>query len=131
MILIIINKITAWNIVNVSELNIVILYTLSTDQLFVFYFFQSRAMIFLLICTAIFMYYRNRIIGLVSVLISFFILYIANFITTWLATISYNLIESDLLFNLLYILFFAFTTLGFSFISRYFVKKLLSSDLSW
>ncbi|MCD8918740.1 quorum-sensing sensor histidine kinase AgrC [Staphylococcus gallinarum] len=97
----------------------------------VFYFFQSRAMIFLLICTAIFMYYRNRIIGLVSVLISFFILYIANFITTWLATISYNLIESDLLFNLLYILFFAFTTLGFSFISRYFVKKLLSSDLSF
>ncbi|WP_142922714.1 quorum-sensing sensor histidine kinase AgrC, partial [Staphylococcus gallinarum] len=60
-----------------------------------------------------------------------FILYIANFITTWLATISYNLIESDLLFNLLYILFFAFTTLGFSFISRYFVKKLLSSDLSF
>ncbi|MCD8910648.1 quorum-sensing sensor histidine kinase AgrC [Staphylococcus gallinarum] len=97
----------------------------------VFYFFQSRAMIFLLICTAIFMYFRNRIIGLVSVLISFFILYIANFITTWLATISYNLIESDLLFNLLYILFFAFTTLGFSFISRYFVKKLLSSDLSF
>ncbi|MCG7339927.1 GHKL domain-containing protein [Staphylococcus sp. ACRSN] len=97
----------------------------------VFYLFQSRAMIFLLGCTAIFMYFRNRIIGLVSVLISFFILYIANFITTWLATISYNLIDNDILFNLLYIVFFAVTTLGFSFISRYFVKKLLSSDLSF
>ncbi|PTK88109.1 ATP-binding protein [Staphylococcus gallinarum] len=77
------------------------------------------------------MYFKNRIIGFVSVLISFFILYIANFITIWLATISYNLIESDLLFNSLYLILFAISTLGFSFISRYFVKKLLSSDLSF
>ncbi|MEB6243637.1 quorum-sensing sensor histidine kinase AgrC [Staphylococcus gallinarum] len=97
----------------------------------VFYFFHNKAMIFLLLCSAIYMYFKNRIIGFVSVLISFFILYIANFITIWLATISYNLIESDLLFNSLYLILFAVTTLGFSFIARYFVKKLLSSDLSF
>ncbi|MCD8787065.1 quorum-sensing sensor histidine kinase AgrC [Staphylococcus gallinarum] len=97
----------------------------------VFYFFHNKAMIFLLLCSVIYMYFKNRIIGFVSVLISFFILYIANFITIWLATISYNLIESDLLFNSLYLILFAVTTLGFSFISRYFVKKLLSSDLSF
>ncbi|MCD8830076.1 GHKL domain-containing protein [Staphylococcus gallinarum] len=97
----------------------------------VFYFYHEKAMIFLLFSSAIYMYFKNRIIGFVSVLISFFILYIANFITIWLATISYNLIESDLLFNSLYLILFAISTLGFSFISRYFVKKLLSSDLSF
>ncbi|MEJ7220264.1 quorum-sensing sensor histidine kinase AgrC [Staphylococcus gallinarum] len=97
----------------------------------VYYFFHARAMIFLLFCSAIFMYFKNRIIGLVSVLISFFILYIANFLTIGIATLSYNLIKLDIVFNSLYLIIFTLLTIGLSYVSRYFIKKLLNSDLSF
>ncbi|MCD8827506.1 GHKL domain-containing protein [Staphylococcus gallinarum] len=97
----------------------------------VYYFFHARAMIFLLFCSAIFMYFKNRIIGLVSVLISFFILYIANFLTIGIATLFYNLIKLDIVFNSLYLIIFTLLTIGLSYVSRYFIKKLLNSDLSF
>ncbi|RIO90643.1 ATP-binding protein, partial [Staphylococcus gallinarum] len=78
----------------------------------VYYFFHARAMIFLLFCSAIFMYFKNRIIGLVSVLISFFILYIANFLTIGIATLFYNLIKLDIVFNSLYLIIFTLLTIG-------------------
>ncbi|PTI58252.1 ATP-binding protein, partial [Staphylococcus succinus] len=96
-----------------------------------FYFFHEKAMIFLLTCSAVYIYFKNRIIGVVSILISFFILYIANFIPTWLATLTYALIKLNFVFNSLYLLVFAAITLAFSFITRYFIRKLLSSDLSF
>ncbi|WP_142397965.1 quorum-sensing sensor histidine kinase AgrC, partial [Staphylococcus succinus] len=53
------------------------------------------------------------------------------FITTWLATLTYDLIKLNFVFNSLYLFVFAAITLAFSFITRYFIRKLLSSDLSF
>ncbi|WP_142920591.1 quorum-sensing sensor histidine kinase AgrC, partial [Staphylococcus succinus] len=50
---------------------------------------------------------------------------------TWLATLTYDLIKLNFVFNSLYLLVFAAITLAFSFITRYFIRKLLSSDLSF
>ena len=121
----IINKIqyTFWDYISI--IGIIIPSTIG------FYFFHEKAMIFLLTCSAVYIYFKNRIIGVVSILISFFILYIANFITTWLATLTYDLIKLNFVFNSLYLLVFAAITLAFSFITRYFIRKLLSSDLSF
>ncbi|MDH9162345.1 ATP-binding protein, partial [Staphylococcus succinus] len=58
----------------------------------VFYFFNTKAMIVLLIGSAIFIYFKNKVIGLVSILIIFFILYIANFLSIWLAAMIYDYI---------------------------------------
>lgn len=96
----------------------------------VFYFFNTKAMIVLLIGSAIFIYFKNKIIGLVSILIIFFILYIANFLSIWLAAMIYDYIETSLIFNILYLIIFAIITLFFSFIARFFMNQLLRSDLS-
>ncbi|MEB8128013.1 quorum-sensing sensor histidine kinase AgrC [Staphylococcus succinus] len=96
----------------------------------VFYFFNTKAMIVLLIGSAIFIYFKNKVIGLVSILIIFFILYIANFLSIWLAAMIYDYIETSLIFNILYLIIFAIITLFFSFIARFFMNQLLRSDLS-
>ncbi|PTI67220.1 quorum-sensing sensor histidine kinase AgrC [Staphylococcus succinus] len=96
----------------------------------VFYFFNTKAMIVLLIGSAIFIYFKNKVIGLVSILIIFFILYIANFLSIWLAALIYDYIETSLIFNILYLIIFAIITLFFSFIVRFFMNQLLRSDLS-
>ncbi|WP_142382625.1 quorum-sensing sensor histidine kinase AgrC, partial [Staphylococcus succinus] len=87
-------------------------------------------MIVLLIGSAIFIYFKNKVIGLVSILIIFFILYIANFLSIWLAAMIYDYIETSLIFNILYLIIFAIITLFFSFIARFFMNQLLRSDLS-
>ncbi|WJE87228.1 GHKL domain-containing protein [Staphylococcus casei] len=96
----------------------------------VFYFFNTKAMIVLLIGSAIFIYFKNKVIGLVSILIIFFILYIANFLSIWLAAMIYDYIETSLIFNILYLIIFSIITLFFSFIARFFMNQLLRSDLS-
>ncbi|WP_437272576.1 quorum-sensing sensor histidine kinase AgrC [Staphylococcus succinus] len=92
--------------------------------------FGTKVMFFLLISSVIFMYFKKNIIGVVSALVSFFILYITNFLSIWLATTIYNVIDTNLIFNIIYLIIFAVIALVFAFITRFFLTKLLTSDLS-
>ncbi|MDG0844522.1 GHKL domain-containing protein [Staphylococcus equorum] len=95
-----------------------------------FFYFDSKSMFFLLIASVIFMYFKNRFMGVVSVLVSFFILYMANFLSIWLATSLIDLFSANYIFNLIYYLIFALIIMFFSILGRFFFKKLSISDLS-
>ncbi|WP_142921198.1 quorum-sensing sensor histidine kinase AgrC, partial [Staphylococcus succinus] len=118
------------NNINYNFRNYISILGIIIHSTFVFYFFNTKAMIVLLIGSAIFIYFKNKVIGLVSILIIFFILYIANFLSIWLAAMIYDYIETSLIFNILYLIIFAIITLFFSFIARFFMNQLLRSDLS-
>lgn len=87
-------------------------------------------MLFLLLVSVIFMYYKKRFIGVASVLVSFFILYMANFLSIWLATLLLDLISAQYIFDFIYLLIFAIITLFFSILGRILFKQLTTSGLS-
>ncbi|MDN6841620.1 MAG: GHKL domain-containing protein, partial [Staphylococcus equorum] len=76
------------------------------------------------------MYYKKRFIGVASVLVSFFILYMANFLSIWLATLLLDLISAQYIFDFIYLLIFAIITLFFSILGRILFKQLTTSGLS-
>ena len=76
------------------------------------------------------MYYRKRFIGIASVLVSFFILYMANFLSIWLATLLLDLISAQYIFDFIYLLIFAIITFFFSILGRVLFKQLTTSGLS-
>ncbi|HLR18643.1 MAG TPA: GHKL domain-containing protein [Staphylococcus sp.] len=96
-----------------------------------FFYFDTRSMFFLLIASGIFMYYKHRFIGVASVLVGFFILYTANFLSIWLATSILDLMSTQYIFDFLYLFLFAVLTLFFSLLGRFFFTKLSTSDLSF
>ncbi len=75
-----------------------------------FFYFDTKSMLFLLLVSVVFMYYRKRFIGIASVLVSFFILYMANFLSIWLATLLLDLISAQYIFDFIYLLIFAIIT---------------------
>ncbi|WP_440857298.1 quorum-sensing sensor histidine kinase AgrC [Staphylococcus shinii] len=91
---------------------------------------DTKVIFFLIITTSVLMYLKRRIIGVISVLISFFILYMSNFVTIWISTILYDSIEVNYMFQGLYLIIFAIITIGFSVFIRFFFNKLYSSYLS-
>ncbi|MDG0820555.1 GHKL domain-containing protein [Staphylococcus equorum] len=95
-----------------------------------FFYFDTRSMLFLLIVSAIFMYYKKRFVGVASVLVGFFILYTANFLSIWLVTLILDLISAQYIFDIVYLFIFATITLIFSLLGRFFFKQLSTSYLS-
>ena len=95
-----------------------------------FFYFDTKSMLFLLLVSVVFMYYRKRFIGIASVLVSFFILYMANFLSIWLATLLLDLISAQYIFDFIYLLIFAIITLFFSILGRILFKQLTTSGLS-
>ncbi|OEK66024.1 histidine kinase [Staphylococcus equorum] len=95
-----------------------------------FFYFDAKSMFFLLLSSIIFMYFKNHIMGVVSVLVSFFILYMANFISIWLASSIIDLFSANYIFNLIFYLIFALIIIVFSILGRFFFKKLSTSALS-
>jgi len=95
-----------------------------------FFYFDKKSMLFLLLVSVIFMYYKKRFIGVASVLVSFFILYMANFLSIWLATLLLDLISAQYIFDFIYLLIFAIITLFFSILGRILFKQLTTSGLS-
>lgn len=91
---------------------------------------DTKVIFFLIITTSVFMYLKRRIIGVISVLISIFILYMSNFVTLWISTILYNSIEVNYMFQGLYLIIFSIITISFSIFIRFFFNKLYSSYLS-
>ncbi|MDK9872749.1 quorum-sensing sensor histidine kinase AgrC [Staphylococcus sp. IPLA37011] len=95
-----------------------------------FFYFDKKSMLCLLLVSVIFMYYKKRFIGVASVLVSFFILYMANFLSIWLATLLLDLISAQYIFDFIYLLIFAIITLFFSILGRILFKQLTTSGLS-
>ncbi|PTF02185.1 ATP-binding protein, partial [Staphylococcus cohnii] len=68
----------------------------------IYSFISEKTTILLLIAVVIFMYIRKQTIGVVAALISFFILYMANFISIWLATQLIEVITLNYIFSSFY-----------------------------
>lgn len=79
-----------------------------------FFYFDTKSMLFLLLASVVFMYFKNRFMGVVSVLVSFFILYMANFLSIWLATSLQDLISENYIFNFIYYIIFVAIIMVFS-----------------
>ncbi|PTE43314.1 ATP-binding protein [Staphylococcus equorum] len=95
-----------------------------------FFYFDTRSMLFLLLVSVVFMYFKNRFMGVVSVLVSFFILYMANFLSIWLATSLQDLISENYIFNFIYYIIFVAIIMFFSILGRFLFKLLTTSGLS-
>ncbi|PTG41681.1 ATP-binding protein, partial [Staphylococcus cohnii] len=52
-----------------------------------FFIIESKAVLFLFVASLIFMYYKNKFLGIVTTMICFFILYMANFTSLWLSSL--------------------------------------------
>lgn len=95
-----------------------------------FFYFDTKSMLFLLLASVVFMYFKNCFMGVVSVLVSFFILYMANFLSIWLATSLQDLISENYIFNFIYYIIFVAIIMVFSILGRFLFKLLTTSGLS-
>ncbi|WP_251942665.1 quorum-sensing sensor histidine kinase AgrC [Staphylococcus sp. Marseille-Q5304] len=95
-----------------------------------FCFIEAKAMIVLLVGAAIFMYLKNKMMGILSVLISFFILYMTNFVTIWLGALFFVFVPSNVLFSIIYVAIFLIFSISTAYIARYFLRTLITSGLS-
>lgn len=95
-----------------------------------FLFVDSPSIVLLFICSLVFMYFKKKFIGIVSVLICFFILYMANFTSLWLSTLLVDLISINNTFTIFFIINFTVASIIYAYIAKFFIKRLSFSDLS-
>ncbi|MBM2659444.1 quorum-sensing sensor histidine kinase AgrC [Staphylococcus pseudoxylosus] len=97
---------------------------------FLFFVISSEAIVLLFVLSILFMYYKKKFMGVVTALICFFILYMANFTSLWLS----SLISDTVIIKNNYVLFLAISFTVFSFIyayiAKFFITRLSFSDLS-
>lgn len=95
-----------------------------------FFIISSEAIVLLFVLSILFMYYKKKFMGVVTALICFFILYMANFTSLWLS----SLISDTVIIKNNYVLFLAISFTVFSFvyayIAKFFITRLSFSDLS-
>lgn len=95
-----------------------------------FFIFSSEAVIFLFFMSTIFMYYKKKFIGVVTSLICFFILYMANFTSLWLSSVIVNAIGIDYAYMLFVAISFTIFSIIYAYIAKFFIEQLSVSDLS-
>lgn len=95
-----------------------------------FIYFDTKVVFFLFFTSIIFMYIRRKFIGIVSVLICFFILYMANFTSVWITTLIVDIITIKYAFSIIFIVTFTIASLVYAYIARFFINQLSFSDLS-
>ncbi|MGZ2563090.1 two-component system, LytTR family, sensor histidine kinase AgrC [Staphylococcus saprophyticus] len=95
-----------------------------------FFIFSSASVIFLFFTSTILMYYKNKFIGVVTSLICFFILYMANFTSLWLSSVIVNAIGIDSVYMLFVAISFTIFSIIYAYIAKFFIKQLSVSDLS-
>lgn len=97
---------------------------------FLFFVISSEAIVLLFVSSILFMYYKKKFMGVVTALICFFILYMANFTSLWVS----SLISDTVIIKNNYVLFLAISFTVFSFvyayIAKFFITRLSFSDLS-
>lgn len=95
-----------------------------------FFIIDSQAVLFLFVATLIFMYYKNKFLGIVTTMICFFILYMANFTSLWLSSLIVDVIVIKYNFSIFYAITFTIFSLIYAYIAKFFIKRLSFSDLS-
>ncbi|SUM67677.1 quorum-sensing sensor histidine kinase AgrC [Staphylococcus nepalensis] len=95
-----------------------------------FVFVNTQAVVFLFVCSLVFMYFKKKFMGIVSVLICFFILYMANFTSLWLNTLLVDLVSIDNAFTIFFVIIFTIASIIYTYIAKFFIKRLSFSDLS-
>ncbi|PUZ34883.1 GHKL domain-containing protein [Staphylococcus cohnii] len=95
-----------------------------------FFIIDSQAVLFLFVATLIFMYYKNKFLGIVTTMICFFILYMANFTSLWLSSLIVDVIVIKYNFSIFYAITFTMFSLIYAYIASFFIKRLSFSDLS-
>lgn len=95
-----------------------------------FIYLDTKVVFFLFFTSIIFMYIRRKFIGIVSVLICFFILYMANFTSVWITTLIVDIITIKYAFSIIFIVTFTIASLVYAYIARFFINQLSFSDLS-
>lgn len=95
-----------------------------------FLFVDSPSVVLLFICSLVFMYFKKKFMGIVSVLICFFILYMANFTSLWLSTLLVDLIPINNTLTIFFIIIFTVASIIYAYIAKFFIKRLSFSDLS-
>lgn len=99
-------------------------------SIILFIYFDTKVVFFLFFTSIIFMYIKRKFIGIVSVLICFFILYMANFTSVWITTLIVDIITIKYAFPIIFIVTFAIASLVYAYIARFFINQLSFSDLS-
>lgn len=99
-------------------------------SIILFIYFDTKVVFFLFFTSIIFMYIKRKFIGIVSVLICFFILYMANFTSVWITTLIVDIITIKYAFFIIFIVTFAIASLVYAYIARFFINQLSFSDLS-
>lgn len=99
-------------------------------SIILFIYFDTKVVFFLFFTSIIFMYIKRKFIGIVSVLICFFILYMANFTSVWITTLIVDIITIKYAFSIIFIVTFAIASLVYAYIARFFINQLSFSDLS-
>ncbi|MGI2313843.1 quorum-sensing sensor histidine kinase AgrC, partial [Staphylococcus cohnii] len=95
-----------------------------------FFIIESKAVLFLFVASLIFMYYKNKFLGIVTTMICFFISYMANFTSLWLSSLIVDIIVVKYNFSIFYAITFTIFSLIYAYIARFFIKRLSFSDLS-
>lgn len=95
-----------------------------------FLFINSHAIVFLFIASLVFMYIKRKFIGIVSVLICFFIIYMANFSSLWLSSLIVDIIVVKYNFSIFFAITYTLFSLIYVYISKFFIKQLTKSYLS-
>ncbi|MFF0676668.1 quorum-sensing sensor histidine kinase AgrC [Staphylococcus xylosus] len=95
-----------------------------------FIYFDTKVVFFLFFTSIIFVYIKRKFIGIVSVLICFFILYMANFTSVWITTLIVDIITIKYAFSIIFIVTFTIASLVYAYIARFFINQLSFSDLS-
>ncbi|MDU0463121.1 quorum-sensing sensor histidine kinase AgrC [Staphylococcus ureilyticus] len=91
---------------------------------------ESQAVLFLFFASLVFMYYKNKFLGIVTAMICFFILYMANFTSLWLSSLIVDVIVIKYNFSIFYAITFTIFSLIYAYIAKFFIKRLSFSDLS-
>ena len=97
---------------------------------FLYFVFGPKTILILVVFTTIFMFIRNKIIGLVLSVLTFLLLYISNFFTIWIATLIIKFNLHHYIMILLYTIIFTIIALMLAFVTRYFIQRLSRSILS-
>lgn len=86
---------------------------------------ESQAVLFLFFASLVFMYYKNKFLGIVTAMICFFILYMANFTSLWLSSLIVDIIVIKYNFSIFYAITYIIFSLIYAYIAKFFYKTTL------
>lgn len=108
----------------------IIVFTIVIPSAIMYYFWQSKALIFLVIIITIFFYTKIKLYSILVVLFTTMILYITNFITVYIHLTIKDYIPFKFALQLIHFSFFIIITLIIAYLTQLLFNKLKVSYLS-